>query len=77
VLVERYSRDPAPWFHEGYVQKRIYNYNNLSVGIFEKKDSGWGPRFSYGLNENITVWVTPLIKKVGDATAILGIQVSF
>ena len=75
VLVERYSRDPKPWYQEGYAQKRINS--NLAVGMFAAKDSGWGPRLSYSINENINVWVSPLVKRVGDTTAILGVVASF
>lgn len=75
VLVERYSRDPAPWYQEGYVQKRINS--SLSVGMFVKKDSGWGPRLSYAIDENTEVWVSPLVKRVGDGVAIVGVMVSF
>lgn len=40
LLVERYQRDPTPWYREGYVQKRIND--SLSVGLLAKTDSGWG-----------------------------------
>lgn len=75
VLAERYSRDPKLGYREGYAQRRISS--GLSVGVFAKKDSGWGPRLSYDINRNINVWVTPLVKRTGDATAILGGKVGF
>lgn len=75
VLVERYSRDPKPWYQEGYAQKRIGN--GFAAGVFAKKDTGWGPRLSYRITENINVWVAPLVKKSGNTTAILGGVVSF
>lgn len=75
MLVERYARDPAPWYAEGYVQKRIDE--RLSVGLFAQKDSGWGPRFSYAIDGNIAVWASLLVKKAGDTAAIVGVMVSF
>jgi hypothetical protein len=75
VLVERYSRDPKPWYQEGYAQKHING--GLSVGVFAKKDSGWGPRLSYDFNRNIAVWASPLVKRTGDSIAVLGVKVSF
>lgn len=75
VLVERYARDPAPWYAEGYVQKQIGD--RLSLGLFAQKDSGWGPRLSYAVDGNIEVWATPLAKRVGDAAVIVGVMVSF
>lgn len=75
ILAERYSRDPKPWYQEGYAQKRISN--NLAVGMFAEKYSGWGPRLSYSIDENINVWASSLVKRFGDTTAILGVMVLF
>jgi hypothetical protein len=75
VLVERYRRDPAPWYREGYAQRRIND--GLSVGLFAKTDSGWGPRLSYSINENLNLWFVPLVKRTGDAAAVGGMAVSF
>ena len=75
VLVERYRRDPQPWYREGYIQKRLGN--DLSMGIFAQTDSGWGPRLSYKISRNADVWVSPLLKKTGDSKAILGAKFTF
>src|SRR5437867_11313216 len=75
VLVDRSSLDPKPWYQEGYVQKRISR--GFAAGVFAIKDTGWGPRLSYSITENINVWVSPLVKKSGDTTAILGGIISF
>lgn len=75
VLVERYARDPAPWYAEGYAQKRIND--RLSVGLFAQKGSGWGPRLSYAVDTNIAVWASLLAKRVGDGFAVVGVMVSF
>jgi len=75
ALVERYARDPAPWYAEGYVQKRIDD--RLSVGLLAQKGSGWGPRFSYAIDGNIEVWASPLVKRAGNVAAIVGAMVSF
>lgn len=75
ALVERYARDPAPWYAEGYVQKWINE--RLSLGLFAQKGSGWGPRLSYAIDANIAVWATPLAKSTGDSAAIVGVMVSF
>ena len=75
VLVERYSRDSNPWYHEGYVQTRVTDA--FSIGLFAKKDSGWGPRLSYRFNQNLNVWVSPLVRRAGDASAIVGVMIGF
>lgn len=75
VLVERYRRDPAPWYREGYVQRQIND--SVSVGLFASTERGWGPRVSYAINGNLNVWVSLLVKRVGDATAVAGMMVSF
>ena len=75
ILVERYSRDPKPWYQEGYAQRNIND--NYAVGVFAAKDIGWGPRLSYSINKNTYVWASPLVHRAGNTTAILGAKVLF
>ena len=75
ALVERYGRDPAPWYREGYLQKRIDG--GLSAGLFAKSGSGWGPRLSYDINRQANIWVASFVKQTGEAKVVLGIKVSF
>lgn len=75
VLVEHYRRDPAPWYREGYVQKRING--SVSIGLLAITDVGWGPRLSYDVNGKLSLWVSPLVKRTGDATAAAGMMISF
>ena len=75
ILMERYSRDSNPWYHEGYVQRRVSD--GISVGLFAKKDSGWGPRLNYRVNQNLNLWVAPLVRRSGEASGIVGAIISF
>ncbi len=78
ILAERYRRDSVnPNFLEAYAQRKVTE--NFSVGFFTQNDIGWGPRFSYTINKNLSIWASPIIKNYGESTTtfIVGIKIPF
>lgn len=67
ILAESYKDDyDTPKYLEAYVQKNVTD--NLSFGFFAQNDIGWGPRFSYAVSKNVSIWASPIIKKYGELT---------
>lgn len=77
VTVERYSRDPKPWYYNIYGQVPVSG--KVSVGIFGEKYTGWGPRVSFAAHKNFTIWVSPILKKDRDSevSLVVGAQIPF
>lgn len=75
VTVERYSRDPKPWWYNAYVQTPVTE--NLSLGVYSEYGVGWGPRLSYTVGKYGSIWLSPIIKRLGDTVAIVGVTIPF
>ena len=75
VYLERYRRDPAPWYYYSYAQKRIIG--DFSAGIYGETRVGWGPRVNWSLNKNIDLWAAVPINNRSDISAVIGIEIAF
>ena len=75
LYLERYRHDPAPWYYYGYAQKRITG--DFSAGIYGETHVGWGPRVSWSLNKNVDLWAAAPVKKRGDVSTVIGIEIAF
>lgn len=70
-----YQRDPAPWYYYGYAQSPIAE--NFSAGVYAETHVGGGPRVSWSLNKNSSIWAAVPIKKRSDISAVIGIEIAF
>ena len=75
VYLERYRRDPAPWYYYNYAQTRIIG--DFSAGIYGETHVGWGPRVSWSINKNTDLWAAVPLKKRSDISAVMGIEIAF
>jgi hypothetical protein len=75
VVLERYGG------HDPYLYYRIYAQTPISkklvVGVYGEQGIGWGPRIIWPLNENIKLWLTPLVERSGGNVIAGGIQFLF
>ncbi|MFZ2299741.1 MAG: hypothetical protein WAW00_01230 [Candidatus Moraniibacteriota bacterium] len=73
----RYNRDPDPTWYQTYVQWSLND--NWAAGIFGEAAIGWGPRISWTFHKNMSLWVAPIVKQLGDDDhrRVGGIAVAF
>jgi hypothetical protein len=67
-----------------YLYYRIYSQapvtpisEKLAFGVYGERGIGWGPRISWSINENINIWLTPLVERSGGNVLVGGIQWTF
>lgn len=77
LSVSRYNRDPDPVWYQAYVQWPITG--NWAAGVFGEALIGWGPRLSWTFHKNMSLWIAPIVKQLGDDNHRLvgGIAVAF
>lgn len=75
VLIEKYARDPQPYYR---IYAQTPAVGNLAFGIHGEQGIGWGPRISWSLNKNIDLWLaTPVIDRAGGDRLIGGLRILF
>lgn len=77
LSVSRYNRDPDPTWWQTYVQMPIGG--NWAAGVYGEAYIGWGPRLSWEFHKNMSLWVAPIVKQLGDDNHKLvgGIAIAF
>lgn len=77
VLFEKYGRDHKPYYRV-YAETPITPISEkLAVGVHGEQYVGWGPRLSWSFNENINIWLSPLVERQGGNVLVGGIQFTF
>lgn len=77
VLFEKYGRDPKPYYRV-YAETPVTPISKqLAIGVYGEQDAGWGPRISWSFNENINIWLAPLVERQGGNVLVGGIQFTF
>lgn len=75
VLIEKYARDPQPYYRI-YAQTPVVS--NWAAGFHGEQGVGWGPRISWSLNKNIDLWLAaPVIDRAGGDRLIGGLRILF
>ena len=72
---DKASIDAYTHRHQPYAQTPIIG--RFSAGIYAEKDVGWGPRVSWKLNKNSSLWAAVPVKDRSDVSAVMGVEIAF
>lgn len=79
IILERFAHDSQSIsYYRFYAETPVAPISErLAIGVHGEKDVGWGPRISWSFNENINIWLSPLIERQSGNVLVGGIQFIF